>query len=682
MIHSGFRPHSYSIVGNALIDMYCRNENVEVAQMVFEHMESKDIASWTSLLNGFIMCNDLGQESGPGFGNVSANESRKDTVITVVSVLSGCADMGALDLGSLKDILRDAERDVFCWTTLISGYAFHGRGNNALEVFNDIKSQEEVTTESWSKLSSQSSPSMKKDTNKGGHHNREDNEVEDLVEEVQKLEVEAEEEETQIEEDVDIKIMSHEEEDEEEETDTTTESLCFLPKESYSSMAVGLSGFWVDVLVGIVVGLLLISLLLNHFLSLSTLKKLGPGLKGSFGWPLLGETLSFLKPHHSNSPGSFLQDHCSRYGKVFRTHLFFSPTVVSCDPELNYFILQNEGKLFQCSYPKPVHGILGKVSMLVAVGDTHKRLRNVALSLVTITKSKPEFLHDIERTAIQILDSWKDKPQFTFNVIVKHVLGLTPEEPVTTKILEDFLTFMRGFISLPIYIPGTPYARAVKFIWDQLALSEPTWTDTTDAIKFTTYKDQQHLIQFLMALHDTFEPTRASLLHRHPLPTLEQAILLCVDTLSEDEKVSFVLDCLFGGYETISLLMAMAVHFLAQSPAALQQLKVINEALRYGNVVKYVHGEALKDVKFRDYLIPSGWKVLPVFTAVHLDPSLHANAAQFHPWRWERLEQTCKKFTPFGGGSRSSPGSDLAKVEVAFFLHHLVQNFRLRTEDD
>ncbi|KAH7576585.1 hypothetical protein JRO89_XS01G0113400 [Xanthoceras sorbifolium] len=179
-------------------------------------------------------------------------------------------------------------------------------------------------------------------------------------------------------------------------------------------MAVVLSGFWVDVLVGIVVGLILISLLLNHFLPLSMLEKLGPGLKGSFGWPLLGETLSFLKSHHSNSPGSFLQDHCSRYGKVFRTHLFFSPTVVSCDPELNYFILQNEGKLFQCSYPKPIHGILGNVSMLVAVGDTHKRLRNVALSLVTITKSKPEFLHDIERTAIQILDSWKDKPQVIF----------------------------------------------------------------------------------------------------------------------------------------------------------------------------------------------------------------------------------------------------------------------------
>lgn len=99
---------------------------------------------------------------------------------------------------------------------------------------------------------------------------------------------------------------------------------------------------------------------------------------------------------------------------MFKSHLFLSPTIVSCDEELNYFILQNEGKLFECSYPKPIHGILGKSSMLVAVGDTHKRLRNVAVSLVTITKSKPEFLNDIENTAIRVLRSWKDKPQVIF----------------------------------------------------------------------------------------------------------------------------------------------------------------------------------------------------------------------------------------------------------------------------
>lgn len=51
-------------------------------------------------------------------------------------------------------------------------------------------------------------------------------------------------------------------------------------------------------------------------------------------------------------------------------------------------------------------------------------------------------------------------------------------------------------------------------------------------------------------------------------------ILLCVDTLSQDEKVSFVLDSLLGGYETTSLLMSMAVFFLDRSPSAVRELKV------------------------------------------------------------------------------------------------------------
>jgi cytochrome P450 family 724 subfamily B polypeptide 1 len=47
-------------------------------------------------------------------------------------------------------------------------------------------------------------------------------------------------------------------------------------------------------------------------------------------------------------------------------------------------------------------------------------------------------------------------------VIVKQVLGLSPEEPVTSRILEDFLAFMKGLVSFPLYIPGTPYAKAVQ----------------------------------------------------------------------------------------------------------------------------------------------------------------------------------------------------------------------------
>lgn len=443
------------------------------------------------------------------------------------------------------------------------------------------------------------------------------------------------------------------------------------------------------ILSALFVGLLglALGLLLNHFLPLLLNLRAVP--RGGFGWPLVGETLRFLSPHASNTLGCFLEDHCSRYGKVFKSHLFCTPTIVSCDQELNHFILQNEEKLFQCSYPKPIHGILGKSSMIVVVGDTHKRLRNLALTLVSTTKSRAGYLNDIERIVHRIIDSWKDKKRvlfceearkLTFSVIVKQVLGLSPDEPQTAKILKDFLTFMKGLISFPLYIPGTPYARAVqaraRISFTVKAIVEERRKNGGDPNKKGDFLD----------------------------------VLLSISNLSEEEKVSFVLDALLGGYETTSLLMSMAVYFLGQSPTALEQLKlehqaikanikkdgylnsedykkmeftqyVISETLRCGNIVKFVHRKAIKDVRFKEHLIPSGWKVLPVFSAVHLDSSLHASALQFNPWRWEN-PATCKNFTPFGGGQRLCPGSELAKIETAFFLHHLVIKFRWRAEGE
>lgn len=35
------------------------------------------------------------------------------------------------------------------------------------------------------------------------------------------------------------------------------------------------------------------------------------------------------------------------------------------------------------------------------------------------------------------------------------------------------------------------------------------------------------------------------------------------------------------------------------------------------------------------YDIPCGWKVLPVISASHLDPSIFDQPQQFNPWRWQ-----------------------------------------------
>ncbi|AES78542.1 putative cholesterol monooxygenase (side-chain-cleaving) [Medicago truncatula] len=407
---------------------------------------------------------------------------------------------------------------------------------------------------------------------------------------------------------------------------------------------------------------------------------------GTMGWPFIGETLKFLKPHRSNSLGSFLQERCSRYGRVFKSHLFGYPTIVSCDFELNMFILQNEGKLFPVDYPKVMHKILGKYALLLVTGELHKKLRSTVISFVSASKSESNFLHFVEMLALSRINSWgsnckqvafyKEAKRFSINVMLKHLLNINPDDPLAVKILENFENYIKGFITLPINIPGTTYSKAVKA-----------------RIRLSSIINDIIIERRKVNIAGPVEG--GDLLN----------LILSKQNLSDEEMVSIVMDLLFGGYETTSKLLSLIVYFLEGAPNALESLKeehqvirksklegellnwedyrqmqftqnVINEAMRCGNVVKYLHRKAVQDIKFKEFVIPAGWKVLPVLSASHLDPNLLENPLEFNPYRWNDENSTSKKVAPFGGGPRLCPGADLAKVEIAFFLHHLVLNYR------
>ncbi|GFS33866.1 hypothetical protein Acr_00g0030980 [Actinidia rufa] len=70
----------------------------------------------------------------------------------------------------------------------------------------------------------------------------------------------------------------------------------------------------------------------------------------------------------------------------------------------------------------------------------------------------------------------------------------------------------------------TDFYNKMSNLWNHLAQFEPTWTCPTDAATFYAYRDRSHLRHFLMALPPNYEHIRASLLHRHPLPTVGQAL--------------------------------------------------------------------------------------------------------------------------------------------------------------
>ena len=68
------------------------------------------------------------------------------------------------------------------------------------------------------------------------------------------------------------------------------------------------------------------------------------------------------------------------------------------------------------------------------------------------------------------------------------------------------------------------YYDQLRFIWDQIDFSDPTWTCSKDAQQYASIRDEFRLYEFLMSLHKDFEPIRGQLLNRSPAPSLDTAV--------------------------------------------------------------------------------------------------------------------------------------------------------------
>ncbi|CAL1414807.1 unnamed protein product [Linum trigynum] len=156
---------------NTLLDGYARLGDVESAELLFNQMPAKDVISWTTMINCYSQ-NKKFREALGVFNEMTKNEITPDEV-TLASVISACAHLGALDLGkeihyyvmqngfdldvyigsSLIDMyakcgslersllvfykLRD--KNLFCWNSIIEGLAVHGYAEEALGMFSKMK---------------------------------------------------------------------------------------------------------------------------------------------------------------------------------------------------------------------------------------------------------------------------------------------------------------------------------------------------------------------------------------------------------------------------------------------------------------------------------------------------------------------------------------------------------------
>ncbi|CAI0553210.1 unnamed protein product [Linum tenue] len=275
---------------------------------------------------------------------------------------------------------------------------------------------------------------------------------------------------------------------------------------------------------------------------------------GTMGWPIFGETTEFLK----QGP-NFMKNQRARYGSFFKSHILGCPTVVSMDPDVNRYILMNEGKGLVPGYPQSMLDILGKCNIAAVHGSTHKYMRGALLSLISPTMIRHHLLPTIDhfiRTHLcnwdsQIIDIQLKTKEMALLSSLKQIVG--PESgSISGAFMPEFFKLVLGTLSLPIDVPGTSYRRGFQ--------ARKSIVSILRQLIVKRKESKESHLDMLGYLMNTEESNRYK--------------------LSDDEIIDQVITILYSGYETVSTTSMMAIKYLHDHPKVLQQLREEHLAIR------------------------------------------------------------------------------------------------------
>ncbi|XP_021831722.1 abscisic acid 8'-hydroxylase 4 [Prunus avium] len=435
--------------------------------------------------------------------------------------------------------------------------------------------------------------------------------------------------------------------------------------------------------------LCLSTLLLYHFIKKQKRNskhkaKLPPG---SMGWPYIGETLQM----YSKDPNIFFASKQKRYGEIFKTHILGCPCVMLASPKATKFVLVTHAHLFKPTYPKSKEQMIGPSALFFHQGDYHNSLRKlIQSSLSPNPTTMQKLVPDIEALAISASESWAaggkvintyhEMKKFSFDVGFLAIFGQL-DDTYRERLKENYCIVDKGYNSFPTKIPGTAYHKAL--------LARKRLGQILSQI-ICERKEKKTLQKDLLGDLLNFQDEKGQ-------------------TLTEDQISDNIIGILFAAQDTTASALTWILKYLHDNPKILEAVKaeqkaiyeandgckkpltwaqirnmpltyrVLLESLRMASIISFTFREAVVDVEYKGYLIPKGWKVMPLFRNIHHNPEFFSDPQNFDPSRFE-VGPKPKTFMPFGKGVHACPGNELAKLEMLILVHHLVTKFRWEVE--
>ena len=377
----------------------------------------------------------------------------------------------------------------------------------------------------------------------------------------------------------------------------------------------------------------------------------------------LKETLDFF------SDPSFAQRRFETYGDVFATKLLAQP-IVFIRGERAISDLFSQSESLEGWWPESVKQLLGSRSLANRNGAGHKARRRVVgqlFSSAALARYTPSITALVDELAEELKASDGPLPlagqmrRFAFTVIATTVLGL--DRGSRDALFADFEIWTKALFSIPLAIPGTPFAKAMGA--------------------------RQRLLNRIKAVLKAGS-------NQGGLDLISGGLDEAGIPLDDDDLAEQLLLLLFAGYETTASSLSCLFRALLLHPEVLHWLQsdlisgpwpattapqsqkldaTVLEVMRQTPPVGGFFRRSLHPIELAGVAVPEKSVI-----QVALTPSGTKSGTDLSEFRPQRhldgsFDQT---LLPFGGGERVCLGKALAELEIRLMAVGLLRQVQLQ----